>query len=657
MTSITDQIGRVLAGRYRLVAPIGTGASAHVYAADDARLHRRVAVKLLHPSLAAEPAFLRRFRAEAQAAAALNHPNVLRVFDWGEEEDGPFVVLEYLGGGSLRALLDVTPRLSPAQVAQIGAQAAHGLAYAHRRGLVHRDVKPANLLFDDDGRLRVADFGLARALAEASATEPLGAVLGTARYASPEQAEGRPVDDRTDVYSLALVLYEALTGRVPFAADTALATLAARVGAPLPIVPELGAFAPVLAAATITEPIARLDAAALALDLEMLAAELGPAEPLPLVRLDPRAGGIGARAGLLDPTEPVRLTATPPDAPIGGADAPPGAGPAGSAGRGAGAAGAFAPPGEAAPGAPARGRGPRRRRRRAVWALSSVVAVLLLAGSGAAAVRYLVFDHVVPRLALLPLAQARREASHEGLVLVVVGRRYSSSVPAGDVLAQSPLPGALERARARVDVVLSLGHAPVALPEVVGRPFTEAAALLAARHLRAVVAGHPYSTSIPAGDVVSTVPAAGLVPYGSTVKVLVSAGFPPVPVPSVVGETFAAARAAIVGAGLAVIEHQEYSEQVPAGAVVSTDPSAGTLVAHGGSVIVVVSLGPQYVTIPTTLADDPLPQAEAVLRSLGLVVGAVYAPPIPPQYLFVTGTSPGLGQSVVVGTTVDITAI
>ena len=185
----------------------------------------RVAVKLLHPALAGDATFLRKFQAKARLAASLNHRNVLHVYDWGDEDGVPYLVLEYLGGGSLRSLLDTGRLLSPQQAASIGAEAAHGLAYAHRRGLVHRDIKPANLLFDDDGRLLVTDFGLARALAEAAITEPLGAVMGTARYASPEQVEGRPVDDRTDVYSLALTLYESVTGRVPFVGDTTVATL------------------------------------------------------------------------------------------------------------------------------------------------------------------------------------------------------------------------------------------------------------------------------------------------------------------------------------------------------------------------------------------------------------------------------------------------
>ncbi|HJV08075.1 MAG TPA: protein kinase, partial [Acidimicrobiales bacterium] len=228
-TRIADHLGRVLGGRYRLLAPIGTGASAHVFLADDVRLRRRVAVKILHPALADDEAFLRRFRAEARAAAALNHPHVMAVFDWGEEADGPYLVSEYLGGGSLRAVLDRGKRLSPSQALMVGLEAGKALAYAHGRGLVHRDIKPANLLFDEEGRLRIADFGLARALAEAAWTEPVGAVLGTARYASPEQVRGVPVDGKADVYSLAVVLVEAVTGQVPFAAESTVATLVGRL--------------------------------------------------------------------------------------------------------------------------------------------------------------------------------------------------------------------------------------------------------------------------------------------------------------------------------------------------------------------------------------------------------------------------------------------
>ena len=249
MPLISDSIGRVLGKRYRLLSALGTGASAHVYLAEDVSLQRHVAVKVLQPGFATDEAFLKRFRAEARSVASLNHPHVLRVFDWGDDADGPYLVLEYLGGGSLRDLLDRGVRLTHSQAASLGTEVAQGLAYAHVRGLVHRDIKPANLLFDEEGRVRVADFGVARALAEAAWTEPAGAMVGTARYISPEAAEGKPVDGRADVYSLALVLYEAVTGTVPFVTDTTMGTLAARIGQPLPHHADLGPLDDVLARA------------------------------------------------------------------------------------------------------------------------------------------------------------------------------------------------------------------------------------------------------------------------------------------------------------------------------------------------------------------------------------------------------------------------
>ncbi|MGA2036100.1 MAG: serine/threonine-protein kinase, partial [Acidimicrobiales bacterium] len=279
---MTDSIGRVLAGRYRIESALGTGASAHVFCAWDVTLRRQVAIKLLHPALATDGAFLRRFRSEAQSAAALTHPHVLSVYDWGEDGSGPFLVMEFLGGGSLRDLLDEGRHLSVAQAVSVGSQAAEGLAYAHVRGFVHRDVKPANLLFDEEGRLRIADFGLARALAEAALTEPAGATVGTARYAAPEQALGNLVDGRADVYALALVLYEAVTGVVPFTADTTIGTLMARVGARLPGHDGLGPLAAVLEEAATPEAEDRLDASGLVRRLSELAGRLPAPQRLPL---------------------------------------------------------------------------------------------------------------------------------------------------------------------------------------------------------------------------------------------------------------------------------------------------------------------------------------------------------------------------------------
>ena len=248
-----------MGGRYRLLRPIGSGASAHVYVGEDVRLKRAVAVKVLHPALAEDRSFLRRFQAEAQTVAVLRHPGIVRVYDWGEDGEQAYLAMELLEGGSLRSLLDVGYRLSISQVAAVGLDVASALAYAHSRGLVHRDIKPANLLFDEEGHASVADFGIARALAEASWTEPVGAMVGTARYAAPEQFRGLPLDGRADVYALTLVLVEAATGSVPFALDTTLGGLMARASRSIPVPAELGLLAPVLEQAGLADPEARVE--------------------------------------------------------------------------------------------------------------------------------------------------------------------------------------------------------------------------------------------------------------------------------------------------------------------------------------------------------------------------------------------------------------
>jgi len=319
---VLDRVGQVLGGRYRLLAPIGTGASASVYLADDAVLRRRVAVKVLHAALADDEAFLRRFRAEAHAAAALNHPHVMAVYDWGQDsasddtEPGiPYLVTEHLAGGSLRAMLDQGRLLSPSQALLVGLETARGLEYAHRRGFVHRDIKPANLLFDEDARLRIADFGLARALAEAAWTEPMGAVLGTARYASPEQARGESLDGKSDVYSLALVIIESVTGTVPFAADTTIGTLMARVNQPLVVPDVLEALREPLMWGGNPEPKNRPDASEFGAALMAAASGFDRPAPLALVgtRIDMDDPALG-----IDPTETTLLeTASAPSAPGG----------------------------------------------------------------------------------------------------------------------------------------------------------------------------------------------------------------------------------------------------------------------------------------------------------------------------------------------------
>src|SRR4051812_6969052 len=295
-SAVSDLAGRVLAGRYLLQSAIGTGASGRVYVADDTRLRRRVAVKVLHAALAEDSAFLRRFRAEAQLAASLHHPHIVTVHDWGED-DVPFMVLELLEGGSLRSMLDQDTHLTVAQAARVGRDVASALEYAHARGVLHRDIKPANLLFDEHGIVRVADFGLARALAEASWTEPAGAVFGTARYASPEQARGSQLDARSDLFSLALVLVESVTGRLPFAGDTTIGTLTARTLQPIVAGEELGPLEPVIDRVGAIEPNDRYpDAGTMRQAIVDAADALPPPGPLLLAGMVDRADPHPTRA-------------------------------------------------------------------------------------------------------------------------------------------------------------------------------------------------------------------------------------------------------------------------------------------------------------------------------------------------------------------------
>ena len=601
MPSLTDSIGRVLGDRYRLVTPVGTGASAHVYLADDVSLKRQVAIKVLHPALAGDQAFLKRFRAEARAVAALNHPNVLRVYDWGEQDGEPYLVLEYLAGGSLRQIYDTGTLLTPEQAVRIGIEACAGLDYAHRRGLIHRDIKPANLLFDADGRLRIADFGLARALAEAAWTEPDGAILGTARYAAPEQVEGWVLDGKADVYALALVLYEGVTGESPFIGDTTVATMMARIGALLPEHEALGPLGDVLTWAAAPDPSERYDAATFGAALAELATTLPDPEPLPIVteeseEEDPflMAAAVGLTARVERPNRPPTRSAEPA-ADLTELGLPVAAAPKGTP----------RPPVDDAP--------PTEddtRRRRWPWVVAvGVVVAALVAGGIAWAVSTQAFtpSTPVPVLVGRSLPAATSAATDAHLTLRVSGRTSSITVPAGVVISQQPA-GRSGRAAVpvkqgtTVSVVVSTGLPLVAMPDVSSfSDCHDAVAALAVVHLVGVCppTAAQYNATVPVGGVLATTPV-GHAPYGSTVTIVTSKGHAPVPVPAVVGtgSTYTSAAAALKAAGFVPVESNLYSSTVPAGSVVATVPLAGTVQPWGSQVTVQISLGPKPVIVP-----------------------------------------------------------
>jgi serine/threonine-protein kinase len=589
MRPTTSNLGTVLQDRYRLDSLLGTGTSARVFLAYDLELRREVAIKRLHPGLASDEAFLPRFRSEARAAAALNHPHIVQIYDWGQDDEGGFLVLEYLAGGSLRDLLDRGVVLGTSEVAQIGAQAANALSFAHAKGIVHRDVKPANLLFDEAGNVHVADFGLARAMVDASWTEPIGMVFGTARYASPELARGANTSDRSDVYSLALVCYESLTGVPPFQADTPIATLMARVGAPLPDLPALGVLASVLVAATADDPQLRLDASSFATALTAIAASLPAADmPIGAVGRQREAEVHGSHddeeTAVIDlvQTEKIATLKTEPDAFV------------------------VTPR-------------PRRRRRLLSAAVIVALAVLLI-------VRFDIYGNTVPGVAHLTSATATTRLRNAGLQVGQVTERYSLSVGAGEVISQSVRAGANVSGGTTVDLVVSKGHAPESVPKLVG--LTSSVATRALEKEAFVVKKSPvYSETAATNVVVVAAPAAGTAPYGSTVVLDISQGPHPRTIPVLSGMSIAQARSALQALRLVPKNARSYSNDVPRGEVISSDPATGSSdVAVGSTVKIIISRGPQLVTIPS-VAGMPIVDAIAALQAVGLVVSEQIGPP------------------------------
>jgi serine/threonine-protein kinase len=667
MPSITDSIGRVLGGRYRLVTALGTGASAHVYLADDVTLHRRVAIKVLHPALSGDANFLKRFRAEALAAAALNHPDVMQVYDWGEEGGEPYLVLEYLSGGSLRQVFDTGVLLTPAQAVRVGIEAAAGLDYAHGRGVIHRDIKPANLLFGGDRRLRIADFGLARALAEASWTEPAGAILGTARYSAPEQVEGWVLDGKADVYALALVLYEAVTGEAPFIGDTTVATLMARVGTLLPEHSALGPLNDVLVWAAAPDPAERYDAAQFGLRLQALAVALPEPDPLPLAEPAPVTPSDDIELPTVRPSRPVGLGVDPTELGIPTvldrsmlATAATGTVVTGTAATGTAVLGPDPLGSTGGPDRPTAAT-PVRRRRWPWWVASAVVVVALVATGAVLATSHKLFtpSHPVPVLVGRTPAQAEAVLAKDKFHLRTVGHRTSITLAAGRILSQRPAPragGAAATAKegATIAVVLSAGPPPVAIPSLTtAATCTAAVQQLAAVHLVGVcpAAAAQYSSTVVAGAVVSTSPA-GTAPYGSTVTVITSKGHAPVGVPTLpAASTYTSASAALGALGFHVAQPIAYSATVPSGQVIGTTPapSAGPQ-PYGSTVTVQVSEGPQPVTIPD-LVSQSVAAATGALQALGLQVAGPYGPAGATRVL---STDPAAGTSVKPGSTVYI---
>ena len=622
--------GTLLDGRYRLDAVIARGGMSTVHLATDERLDRHVAVKLLDPTLAGDRAFVDRFTLEARSAARLSDPGIVQVFDQGVEDDTAFLVMELVPGGTLRELLDERGPMPPYAAAAVLRPLLGALREAHQAGLVHRDIKPENVLISTNGAVKLADFGLVRAVAESRATSS-SIVMGTAAYLSPEQISGTDTDARSDLYSLGVLAYEMLTGEPPFSGDNNISVAYRRLDTDVP--------APSDQSDTVAEDLDHLvlratrrsredrysDAGEMLRDLDQ-AAKIGrfPDYVVPAPRQSSwaRARANAARATPGGESEfdaadresgealrrghgptPTRVETRAAPAADTGADS--------AHWHGAGA-GTY-PQGDLEP-APDREVIRPRRQRGMLWLIVVLAAAIGLAvagwwlGSG----RFV----EVPSVQGMSVGQATEAVNAVGLA-AATRDAFSNDVPPSALVGTDPPAGERVPRGDTVDVLVSVGR-PV-VPEVgADRSVDAVSATLRENSLEPVRGGTEHSDSVPVGQVVSLDPRAGTtVDVGTRVAMVTSSGPAPVAVPEVVGLEEDQARAALEGAGLAVSDvRRVYDDEVDGGRAVGTDPERGTDLSRGDGVTLLVS---NALTVPD-LRDVPVDDATEALDDAGFTI-------------------------------------
>jgi beta-lactam-binding protein with PASTA domain/predicted Ser/Thr protein kinase len=613
-------VGQLLDGRYRVDARIARGGMSTVYRGIDIRLDRTVALKVMHPGLAADEGFVGRFIREAKSAARLSHPNVVSVFDQGTDNGSVFLAMEFIDGRTLRDLLRERGRLPVAEALDIVEPVLAALDAAHRAGIVHRDVKPENVLLSSDGRVKVADFGLARAATGASTSSSTsGMLIGTVAYLAPEQVVQGAADARTDVYATGVLLFELLTGSKPYDGDSPLQVAyrhvhedvpapSSRVSGVPPAVDEL------VRRATSRDPDARpADAGALldeVLDLR---------RTLPTPSHAPAGAPLGDTLVVPLPDEPPAMTGADPGKPAGATPA----------------------------------RAPRRRR--VLARVLVVLAVLGLVGGGTgwwyAAAGPGAYT-TAPGLLKLSKAEAEATAAEQGFTVTYADPQFSETLGRGLVLSSDPEPGAHVREGSEITLVLSRGKERYEVPALEGAQEDRARALLDRNNLDVGEVTQAYSDTVPEGRVISSEPAAGKrLKRDTQVSLVVSRGVEPVEVPGVVGRSGDDARAALAERDFKVSVAEEFSETVPEGQVIRQDPADG-MRPKGSTVEIVVSRGMPFVTVPDVVGK-PVGEAEATLRALGLQVRVWNLPAGPDQVL---DQSPDAGDKVRKGSRVSLSA-
>ncbi len=631
-----DDVSRtILHDRYEIESLIARGGMAEVYLARDLQLDRRVAVKILFPEYAREQSFVDRFRREAQSAANLNHPNIVAIYDWGQSEGTYFIVMEYVKGQSLRELLNENGPLDSDDIAEYSTDIAAGLAYAHQHGVVHRDIKPGNVLITDQGKVKVTDFGIARAGTSESLTQT-GSVMGTATYFSPEQAQGYNVDGRSDIYSLGVVMYELATGVAPFVADTPIAVAFKHVSEKL--VPP-----------SVRNP-------EIAKDLEAIICKCLEKDPdkrytnandvhddcIRFLRRRPvLAGGVG----VVDPNATVMnaaLVDVPDLATTGQTQA-------------VGVATATAIDPEAHDASNAYGFAPPPRKGPMIAVISLVV--LLVLTIGGILVASALSDDTASKSVELPsvIGKTKGEATKvlRNLDLTVKTKLVvNESVKAGLVFAQDPEAGTKVRKDNTVTITVSSGIGQEKVPDVSGLSITDASLELEDAGFTAVPK-EEASDSVEKDKVTRTSPRAGTkLDRGSSVDVFVSTGSAQVAVPNVIGLDSGTASNQLGQADFTTVTQEEASDTIPIGKVIRTDPVANTMVARASTVTIFVSTGPANAIVPNVVGLTKA-QATLSLQNAGFAV-EIHDPSVPTLADKVTSQLPSVPATAPKGSTVKI---
>ena len=598
----------LLGGRYEVGELIGRGGMAEVHLGHDTRLGRPVAIKMLRSDLARDQSFIKRFRREAQSSAGLNHASIVAVYDSGEDhtiESGgasvavPYMVMEYVEGRTLREVLTEEGRLKTEEALRVTEGVLDALGYSHRMGIVHRDIKPANVMITGDGSVKVMDFGIARAIADTAATmTQTQAVIGTAQYLSPEQAQGQAVDARSDLYSAGCMLYELLTGRPPFVGDSPVSIAYQHVGEqPIPpsaIEDSLSEDLDAVVLHSLAKPREDRyqDAASFRADLQNV--RLGrPVSTEATAALAALAAGAAPTVSSSEPTEVYAAQTRPRE------DVPAGA-PAG-------------PVTSTFPAVDREGRPPERHRGRRLALLTvALLTALALLGFGAMQYRAMQAEAAkvsVPPVEGKPVATALSDLREVGLDQVTQRTERSEQVPEGSVISQDPNPGVrVDPADTRVTLVVSSGPSSVSVPDLAGMTVPEATAALERLKLTVGKTERINSHLQPKDRVVSTAPKVGesLEP-GDLVNLNVASG--QVAVPKLTTMTQDEASAALLAIGLKPKTVYRQTAQATEGTVIAQEPDEGELVAQGSEVTIRVAQKPP--PAPPTPTPSPTPSATA----------------------------------------------